>query len=217
MCAVIALIAFGLMKLALKISSAVTKKKILSYSRPSEGAASAYLCACFGEGNVLSGVWLPCLDRLERKMYAEVGDIIVLSSGIYIVNISTLMGRIDCDDDYLWHQSVRLRSGQTKEEDFESPVFQNEKFRKSLEILLKKEHLQAYPITRVTIFTSEKTVFSSKRENVFTLTEGADFISSRKTSKPIPRKERMTIIRAIRKNSPKASEARAFNRKNRVG
>ena len=94
MCAVIALIAFGLMKLALKISSAVTKKKILSYSRPSEGAASAYLCACFGEGNVLSGVWLPCLDRLERKMYAEVGDIIVLSSGIYIVNISTLMGRV---------------------------------------------------------------------------------------------------------------------------
>ena len=35
MCAVIALIAFGLMKLALKISSSVTKKKILSYSRPS--------------------------------------------------------------------------------------------------------------------------------------------------------------------------------------
>lgn len=217
MCAVIAVIAFGMMKLALKISSSVTKKKILSYSRPSEGAASAYLCACFGEENVLSGVWLPCLDRLERKIYAEVGDIIVLPSGIYIVNIRTLMGKINCDDDYLWHQSVRLRSGQTKEEDFESPVFQNEQFLKSLEILLKKEHLKAYPITCVTIFTSEKTVFSSRKENVFTLTKGADFISSQKASKPISRKERMTIIRAIRKNSPKASEARAFNRKNRVG
>ena len=77
MCAVIALIGIGLTKLALKISSAVTKKKILSYSRPSEGAASVYLCACFGEGSVLSGVWLRCRDRLERKMYDEVGDIIV--------------------------------------------------------------------------------------------------------------------------------------------
>ena len=48
MCVFIALIAFGLMKLALKISSSVTKKKILSYSRPSVDAASAYLCACFG-------------------------------------------------------------------------------------------------------------------------------------------------------------------------
>lgn len=217
MCAFIALIAFGLMKLALRISSAVTKKKILSYSRPSESAASAYLCACFGEGNVLSGVWLPCLDRLGRKMYAQADDIIVLPSGIYIVNISARMGRIDCDDEYLWHQSVRLRSGQTREEDFESPVFRNEKLRQSLEILLKKEQLREYPITCVTIFTSEKTVFSSKQKNVFTLAAGADFIASRKASKPVPRKERMTIIRAIRKNSPKASEARAFNRKNRVG
>ena len=217
MCAGIALNAFGLMKRALKISSSVTKKKILSYSRPSVGAASAYLCACFGEGNVLSGVWLPHLDRLGRKMYSEVSDIVVLPSGIYIVNISDRMGRIYCGNEYLWHQSVRTKAGKMKETDFESPMIQNEKFRDSLISLLKRESLPQYNITCITIFTSEKTIFDCKPDGVFSLTDGADFIKQQTSKKPIPKKDRATIIRAIRKNSPGADRARKFNRKNGVG
>ena len=214
MCVFIALIAFGLMKLALKISSSVTKKKILSYSRPSVDAASAYLCACFGEGNVLSGVWLPRLDRLGRKMYC---DISVVPSGIYIVNISDMMGKIYCDDEYLWHRAVRTRSGELKENDFESPIIQNEKFSDSLSVLLKNENLPAYKITCITIFTSEKNIFEGKPDSVFTLADGAEYIKSQKSKKPLSKKERATIIRAIRKNSTKASHARAYNRKNGVG
>ena len=217
MCVFIALIAFGLMKLALKISSSVTKKKILSYSRPSVDAASAYLCACFGEGNVLSGVWLPRLDRLGRKMYSEISDIIVVPSGIYIVNISDMMGKIYCDDEYLWHRAVRTRSGELKENDFESPIIQNEKFSDSLSVLLKNENLPAYKITCITIFTSEKNIFEGKPDSVFTLADGAEYIQSQKSKKPLSKKERATIICAIRKNSTKASHARAYNRKNGVG
>ena len=128
-----------------------------------------------------------------------------------------MMGKIYCDDEYLWHRAVRTRSGELKENDFESPIIQNENFSDSLSVLLKNENLPAYKITCITIFTSEKNIFEGKPDSVFTLADGAEYIKSQKSKKPLSKKERATIIRAIRKNSTKASHARAYNRKNGVG
>lgn len=215
MCVIFAAIAYGLMKLTLKISSAAARRKILSYGRPSENAASALLCSYFGEMNVLSGRWLLCLDRAGRKMYTEIDDVVVLGSCIVSVEIKSLVGKIYSDDEYTWHQSALMRSGEKKELDFTNPILQNERHISALTELLKKEGIPCPPIHNVVIFTSDKAVLTSEYPEVFNLKNGVEYIKSLSAKKTLSAKQRLAIIRAINKNSAKPAAARAYNERSR--
>lgn len=216
MCAVFAVIAYGLMKLTLKLSALAARKKILSYGRPSEQAASALLCSYFGTASVLSGIWLPCLDERGKKMYTEVDDIIVLGSCIVSVEIKSLVGKIYSDDERTWHQSAVTRSGEKKELDFTNPVLQNSRHIEAIKAALKKENISPPEIYNAVIFTSEKVVFTVEQPNVFRLGDGVEYIKSLSKEKTMSTQKRLSIIRAIRKNSAKPFQARAYNDKKRL-
>ena len=214
MCVIFIAIAYGLMKLTLKISASATKKKILSYGRPSEEAASALFCSQFGEMNVLSNKWLLCHDTRGRKLYTEIDDIIVLGSCIVCVEIKSLVGKIDSDGEYTWHQSVRTRSGEMKEMDFTNPVFQNERHVEAIKAVLAKEHIPCPMIYNMVVFTSEKVAFSSEHSQVYLLSDAVDYIKALSKAKTLSTKQRLDIIRAINRNSPRANAARAYNERN---
>ena len=208
------IIAYGLMKLTLKISASAAKKKILSYGRPSEGAASALFCAQFGEMNVLSNKWLLCQDVRGRKLYTEIDDIIVLGSCIVCVEVKSLVGKIDSDGEYTWHQSVRTRTGEMKELDFTNPILQNERHIEALKAVLAKERIPCPPIYNMVVFTSEKATLTSDHPQVYRLADAVDYIKALSKAKTLSTKQRLEIIRAINRNSPKTSAARAYNERN---
>lgn len=214
MCAIFVAIAYGLMKLTLKISAAATKKRILAYGRPSENAASALFCSQFGEMNVLTNKWLLCQDTRGRKLYTEIDDIIVLPSCIVCVEVKSLVGNIASDGEYMWHQSVRTRTGEMKELDFANPILQNERHVDAVKAVLEKENVPCPPIYNMVVFTSEKVAFSHEHPQIYSLADSVEYIKALSKARTLSTKQRLDIIRAINHNSPKASRARAYNERN---
>lgn len=207
MCALFALLAFALMKLALRLTSVAAKRKILSYSRPSESAALALLEAEFGESSVVAGRCLPQTEPDGTKSVGSPGNFIVMGSCVVCVEILSAVGNIDSDEEYKWFQSVRTRSGEMKETSFPSPVFQSEKHVKAIRAILEKNRLSKVKVYGMVIFTSKNAVLSKQYTQVFYLGEAIDHLKKLSKEKTLTRKQRHDIVRIINKNSRKASPA----------
>lgn len=213
MAAVFVFISYLLLKLALKLNAHATKKKILSYGRPSEEAATMFFRAQLGEGNVLENRWLECKDSAGQKMYTEIDDIIVTRGGIFCVEVKSLVGMITSDNDTVWHQSVRTRSGEMKELDFRNPILQNSRHTEAVKLLLSCKGIPLPPVYNIVIFTSEKVAFSTPRKEIYTLKGGTERMRRLSSKKLLSKKARREIIRTINKNSAKPAVARAYNKK----
>ena len=92
-CAVFVLIAYGLMRLALFISSTAARRKILSYGKASEEAVSALLISHFGASNVICNRYLPYRTPTGTA-FTEIDCIVILRGRIAVVEVKSLVGSI---------------------------------------------------------------------------------------------------------------------------
>ena len=212
MCIIFVLIAFCLWKAAIKISSFAARRKSLSYSRASEEAASMLLMSYFGEFSVHTRVHLP-LRTTRGVIYTDIDNIVILPSCIAVVEVKSMKGQIFMGDQKRWHQSVKLKSGERKEVDFENPVIKNERHIVALTQIFEREKIEIPPIYNIVMFSTNSVVFSEDQPEVFTLSAAIDNRKSLSRGKRFTRKEKRRFSRAIKKYSTSAANARAHNAK----
>lgn len=173
MCAVFILAAYGLLKLSLFISSYFTRKKILSYGVASEDAATALFCSYFGMKNVLSRAVLPVYTSAGKR-YTEIDNIIVLPTCVVVIEIKSMIGRIDNPEGaQTWRQSAVTRTGEHKELDFRNPFIQNDRHAAAVKEALKNFSF-APPVYGLVVFTSPRVSFVYKDENILRPTQAVD-------------------------------------------
>ena len=122
-CAVFVLIAYGLMRLALFISSTAARRMILSYGKASEEAVSALLISHFGASNVICNRYLPYRTPTGTA-FTEIDCIVILRGRIAVVEVKSLVGSIYNPPSETWHQSAVMKNGEHKELDFVNPILQ---------------------------------------------------------------------------------------------
>ena len=219
MCALFVLAAFCFWRLSVKLSSYAARKKILA-GKGSAGkeATSVVLISHFGEFAVRPNVCVP-IRTGKFHIYSKVDNIVVLPSCIAVVQVETLRGQIFCGSGAVWHQSLRLTNGTSQETDFDNPIINNERNIIALAQIFEREKITPPPIYNIILFSSDKVIFSVEAPaEVYTLSKAIEkmkALSSKKNAKEkkIPFKERMRIIRAIKKYSVSPAKAKAHNAK----
>ncbi len=212
MCIIFIFIAFCLWKAAVKISSFAIRRRILSYSRASKEAASVLLISYFGKCAVHSNVYLP-LRTTRGVVFTGIDNIVILPTCIAVVKVQSMKGQIFTGDPKQWHQSVRLKSGQRKERDFENPIIANERHIIALSQIFEREKITAPPIYNIVMFSSNKVVFSEEFPEVYTLSAAIDKMKMISKGKKLTYKEKRSFSRIIKKYSTSAAKARAHNAK----
>ncbi|MBQ7291813.1 MAG: NERD domain-containing protein [Clostridia bacterium] len=219
MCALFVLAAFCFWRLSVKLSSYAARKKILA-GKGSAGkeATSVVLISHFGEFAVRPNVCVP-IRTGKFHVYSKVDNIVVLPSCIAVVQVETLRGQIFCGSGAVWHQSLRLTNGTSQETDFDNPIINNERNIIALAQIFEREKITPPPIYNIILFSSDKVIFSVEAPaEVYTLSKAIEkmkALSSKKNAKEkkIPFKERLRIIRAIKKYSVSPAKAKAHNAK----
>ena len=213
MCAIFILIAFCLWKLTIKISSFAARRKILSYSRASEEATSVLLISYFGEFSVMTNTFLP-IRTTRGTVYTDVDNIVILPTCIAVVEVKSMKGQIFTGNSQKWHQSVRLKTGERKEIDFENPVIKNERHIITLTEIFEREHIPTPPIYNIVMFSSDKVIFSEEQPEVYTRSAAIEKMRAlSKRGRKFTFKEKRAIVKAIKKYSTSAAAARAHNAK----
>lgn len=207
MCALFILAAYGLLKLSLFISSYVTQKKILSYGVASEDAATTLFCSYFGMKNVISNAVLPIYTSAGKR-YTEIDNIIVLPTCIAVIEIKSLIGRIDNPEGaQLWRQNAVTRSGELKELDFRNPFHQNERHAAAVKEALKNMPF-APPVYGFVVFTSPRVSFIHKNEDILKPMQAVDKLKLLSTrGKRISGEQKSEILKRLRTISKKSAPA----------
>lgn len=217
MLAVFIFAAFGLYRLAVFISSYVTRKKILSYGVLSEDAATALFCSYFGMKNVISRAVLP-VDTPAGKRYTEIDNIIVLPTCIAVVEIKSMIGRIDNPAGAAyWRQSAVTRTGEHKELDFRNPLMQNERHIAAVKEAIKFLPLRI-PVYGFTVFTSPRVSFVYENDEILKPTEAVDKMQALSVrGRKLPSEEKSEILSRLRAITKKSRPAFAKQVKMRQG
>lgn len=217
-CVVFVLAAYGLMRLSLAVSSAMARRKILSYGKASEDTVSALLISHFGASHVISNQYLPYRTK-NGTAYTEIDCIVVLKGKIAVIEVKSLVGTIYNPNTDTWHQSAVTRDGDRKELDFVNPILQNERHIAALAGILEKGKITPKPkIESLVIFTSARASFTYDRQKeVYTLPEAIKKLKAMNTGNDLNLRSRLKIIHTIRKYSKSRRQAAAANRRIRRG
>ena len=97
----------------------------------------------------------------------------ILKGKIAVIEVKSLVGSIYNPPSDTWHQSAKMRDGETKELDFFNPIRQNERHIAALAGILEKAKITPKPkIENLVIFTSSRAVFTYERQKeIYTLPE----------------------------------------------
>lgn len=213
MAAIFVAAAFGLLKLALAVSSQLTRQKILASKAGSEEAATALFCSYFGMKNVLSHVVLPVNTSVGRR-YTRLDAVVLLPTGLVVVELKDLSGQIENRDDRIWHQSTVTRSGEPREVDFASPFMQNEHHILAVRNVLGKA--VSVPIHGLVVFTSPHVSFARKRDDVYTMAGAVDALQTLSShGRKLTAEERNRVLSVLSTVSRKCSSAWAMQQKKR--
>lgn len=215
MAAIFVAAAFGLLKLALAVSSRMTREKILSSRAVSGEAATALFCSYFGMKNVLSHVVLPVETPVGRR-FTHVDAVVLLPTGLVVLELKDLAGQIENRDDRVWHQSTVTKTGETKEADFVSPFIQNERHLFAVREILGKAIPVSIPVTGLVVFTSPHVSFTKKRPDVYSLTGAVDAMQSLSAdARKLTAEERKRVLSVLSAVSRKCSSLWAEQQKKR--
>lgn len=215
LCTVFIFIAYLLAKLTLKINALIIKKKVFSRGRGSSEAITLLLSAELGESHVISGRYLP-LTEDGGKTYIRADNIAVLPGGVVFIRVKTLSGYISSNDGYVWHQSLRLKTGEIREQDFPSPIYENQRSIAAAAELFSRAHIPCPPIYGLVIFSSNNVNFSAPQKEVCSLRDGLERLSEISKKKKLTHKERLIILRTVRRYSAKSADIRAYNKKHGI-
>ena len=95
------------------------RKKVESFGKESEQRVDAMLKKAFGEENVMTGVYLPYIN-LDYDKFAEIDQIVILRSGVFVIEVKSHNGFIDNPNQHDWWQTYN-----DKKIRFYNPLRQN--------------------------------------------------------------------------------------------
>ncbi len=156
---IIAFAAF-LLFVIIKIKSANRIKKIENYGKPSEKRLKEMLEKAFSPSAVFSNVYIPYTNG-EKDKYAEMDAVLILRSGVFVIELKSHNGKIINGDTKYWTQIYN-----DKRISFYNPLYQNSTHAKVINNIFKSEGQYNVPIYNVVVFSSSKISFTNKYPNL---------------------------------------------------
>lgn len=161
--------------ITIKIKSRKRVREIENYGKPSEQRLKQMLEEAFTPSAVFSNVYIPYVN-LGKDRYAEIDAIVVLRSGIFVIELKSHNGKIINGDTRKWTQIYN-----DKRITFYNPIYQNETHVKVIKEILKSEGQYKIPIYNVVVFSSVRVTFTEEYKNLVKLDELVKYI--KKTGK----------------------------------
>lgn len=167
LCLVLGVIALASILLAIIITlkSKQRTREIENYGKPSEQRLKQTLISAFGETAVFSNVYIPYSNG-NRDKYTEIDAIVVLRSGIFVIELKSHNGKIVCPNNNRWTQIYN-----DKRISFYNPIFQNESHIKVINRILRNEGQYNVPIYNIVTFSSNRVTFTQEHSQIVKLDE----------------------------------------------
>lgn len=162
--------------ITIKIKSHKRVREIENYGKPSEQRLKQVLEEAFTTSAVFTNVYIPYVNAGNER-YAEIDAIVVLRSGIFVIELKSHNGKIINGDTRRWTQIYN-----DKRITFYNPIYQNETHIKVIKEILKNEGQYKIPIYNVVTFSSGRVTFTEEYKNLVKLDELVKYI--KKTGKP---------------------------------
>ncbi len=161
--------------ITVKIRTTKSAKDIQNFGKVSEKQIDELLKDSFGEDAVFSGIYLPYV-KLDYEKLAEIDHIVVLRSGVFVIEVKSHNGYINCPDEHDWWQTYN-----DKKLKFYNPIRQNATHVRVVQDILKSRGQYNVQVYNVVVFTSHKVTFSKEYENVIPTSALVNYI--KKTGK----------------------------------
>ncbi len=174
LCGIILIAAF-LLFVIIKIKSANRIKEIENYGKPSEKKLKELLEKAFSPSAVFSSVYIPYTNG-DKDKYAEMDAVLILRSGVFVIELKSHNGKIINGDTRYWTQIYN-----DKRISFYNPLYQNSTHSKVINNIFKSEGQYNVPIYNVVVFSSTKVTFTNKYPNLVQLDDLIKYI--KKTGK----------------------------------
>ena len=200
-----------LIMLAVLIWKRYKKKDILSMLNPKRKWATRLFELEFGRHNVFSGVYLPIYEGKRVTSFVFADTIIILPGCIVVCRLRDEAGLIYCEDGFDWHQSARVKGGNTIERDFIDPVLQNDEAVSALRALFARAKIEEPDIYRAVIFAAKSVSFSIVKPNVYSLIDAYDQLKMLARGEKLPKESLMAYRRLIATKAVKKGYAERFN------
>ncbi len=159
----------------IRIKSRKRVREIENYGKPSEERLKQVLEEAFSANAVFTNVYIPYVNS-GKDRYAEIDAIVVLRSGIFVIELKSHNGKIINGDSRKWTQIYN-----DKRISFYNPIYQNETHIKVIKEILRHEGQYKFPIYNVVTFSSSKVTFTEEYKNIVKLDDLVRYI--RKTGK----------------------------------
>ena len=214
-CVAFILISFCFWVAAIKLSSYAARKKIMAQpNSASKEATSVLLISYFGEIFVLPNICLP-VHTEKGLIYVKTDNIVILPTCVAVILVENMSGQIFSADSRVWSQSVRMPDGSHKKRDFENPITINERNVIALSNIFEKEKVSSVTVRNMVLFSSDKVTFSEESPEIYSLSEAIEKMKalSKSEGESMSFKERLDLIRIIKKHSVPVSKAREHNAK----
>lgn len=161
--------------ITIKIKSKKRVREIENYGKPSEERLKQTLEEAFSANAVFTNVYIPYINS-GRDRYAEIDAVVVLRSGIFVIELKSHNGKIITGDTRKWTQIYN-----DKRITFYNPIYQNETHIKVIKEILRNEGQYKVPIYNIVTFSSNKVSFTEEYKNIVKLDDLVRYI--RKTGK----------------------------------
>ena len=203
-----------LLYVVIKIKSAKKVKQIENYGKPSEKRLKEMLEKAFSASAVFSGIYIPYTNG-EKDKYAEMDAVLILRSGVFVIELKSHNGKIINDDTKYWTQIYN-----DKRINFYNPIYQNSTHSKVVNNIFKSEGQYNVPIYNVVVFSSNKVTFTNEYPNLVLIDDLIKYI--KKTGKSealsIAQTSRLrTILRSYIRSGRKVEQKhkRSFRKRKR--
>ncbi len=210
MVAVGLIIMFGFLKLTIKIYSEISVTKIIKSHKIGSPETSAAFVLVFGQNNVITNASMRHLKSSNRVKY-KFDNIIIQKNGIFLVTTCPLVGKIDTDDQYVWHQSYRQEGFGQVEADFNSPVEEAKQRITVLYEIADELYLNRKYIKGLVCMSSPSAVLSTYVDDVYNLEDTIQTILNRKVKKNISSFTRRRFKKLIKENVKKSKDTKEMH------
>ena len=162
--------------ITITVKSKKRVKEIENYGKPSEQRLKQLLEEAFSPSAVFTNVYIPYVNA-GKDRYAEIDAIVVIRSGIFVIELKSHNGKIINSDSRKWTQIYN-----DKRISFYNPIYQNETHIKVINEILRNEGQYKVPIYNVVTFSSNRVTFTQNYKNLIRLDQLVKYI--KRTGKP---------------------------------
>lgn len=156
----IILIAGIILAITISLKSKQRTREIENYGKPSEKRLKQVLEDAFSANAVFTNVYIPYSNG-NRDRCTEIDAIVVLRSGVYVIELKSHNGKIISPDSNRWTQIYN-----DKRISFYNPIYQNESHVKVINRILRSEGQYNVPIYSIVVFSSNKVTFTKQYEQI---------------------------------------------------